>query len=428
MNKIQVGVVGDDITGCNDIAVMFVNGGLSAHVFSHNAAEEAVESQADVLVLDTDSRFIEAKEAYNRVFSATWQLSRMGAKHFFKKTCSVFRGNIGAEFDAMLDALKEDFALVVVGFPDNGRQTVNGIHHVHGVCLEESEFQNDPMNPMKESDLTEILRKQTKRNVGLIPWQTVAQGESILREEIRKRAKESGYLIVDVRNNDDLKVISAAARDVKIVCGASAIAKYQAEWLKSGGGEHTRLPVKKPGLGIMAVSASLMPQTKSQILYALEHEVIGYPVSIERLLEDRLAVKKELTDGAVGSLNEDKDVLIYSDNDKEIVEAAKRKADQMGIGRHELAKLISETLAEICCDVRSVTGENRFLIAGGDTSGSFCSKMGIFGMKILKELEPGLPSSISLPDNEMVLVLKSGSFGSEEFFVKAYDHLRHVEL
>jgi uncharacterized protein YgbK (DUF1537 family) len=47
-------------------------------------------------------------------------------------------------------------------------------------------------------------------------------------------------------------------------------------------------------------------------------------------------------------------------------------------------------------------------------------------MRILSEIEPGLPSCASLNDPPRVLVLKSGSFGKEDFFERALDHLRGI--
>jgi uncharacterized protein YgbK (DUF1537 family) len=98
---------------------------------------------------------------------------------FYNKTCSVFRGNIGAEFDAVLDCLDEECAVISLALPTNGRMTIQGIHYVHGRRLEESEFVNDPVHPMLESNLQSILQKQTNRKV-----------TSIFLDVVRKGSKE----------------------------------------------------------------------------------------------------------------------------------------------------------------------------------------------------------------------------------------------
>ena len=102
----MIGVVADDITGAHDIGSMFVKSGAVVHVFSYDQGlipEDISRWQLpDVVILDTDSRFDSPEAAYNKVFGATKLLKELGCRQFYKKTCSVFRGNIGPEFDAML--------------------------------------------------------------------------------------------------------------------------------------------------------------------------------------------------------------------------------------------------------------------------------------------------------------------------------------
>jgi uncharacterized protein YgbK (DUF1537 family) len=132
------------------------------------------------------------------VTAATVALRDAGCRQFHNKTCSVFRGNIGAEFDAMLDALGLEFAVVALGFPKNGRQTIDGIHYVHGKRLEESEFRHDPVHPMTRSDLVGILGSQTRRTVGLIDHRVVSQGPDALRRALAGARGQVNYVIVDV--------------------------------------------------------------------------------------------------------------------------------------------------------------------------------------------------------------------------------------
>src|SRR5690606_35071699 len=128
------------------------------------------------------------------------------------------RGNVGAEFDAMLDALGRDFAVVVLGFPKNGRTTVNGVHYVRGVKLEESEFRSDPIHPMARSDLAGILGAQTKRTVGIINYEVVRQGAAALRAAIDAQRGRAHYVILDVTEQADLAIIAAAVKDEPVLC------------------------------------------------------------------------------------------------------------------------------------------------------------------------------------------------------------------
>ena len=195
----KMGVVADDITGANDIGIMFAKAGLLTHVYAYEKPGDfALVGDPDIVILDTNSRLDLPPVAYDKVHAATRDLMAAGCRQFHNKTCSVFRGNIGVEFDAMLDALDLDFAVVVLGFPKNGRRTVEGVHYVHGRRLEESEFRNDPIHPMTRSDLVGILGAQTQRAVGLIDYTVVARGAADLRAEIGHRQGQQNYVIIDV--------------------------------------------------------------------------------------------------------------------------------------------------------------------------------------------------------------------------------------
>jgi uncharacterized protein YgbK (DUF1537 family) len=83
-------------------------------------------------------------------------------------------------------------------------------------------------------------------------------------------------------------------------------------------------------------------------------------------------------------------------------------------------------MAEITSRVVEKTGQNCLIVAGGETSAAVCQHLGVSGMRVLKEIEPGLPSCVSLEQPYYALILKSGSFGSAEFFEKSLKHLREL--
>lgn len=90
----------------------------------------------------------------------------------------------------------------------------------------------------------------------------------------------------------------------------------------------------------------------------------------------------------------------------------------------EVSRQVSEALAEVTARVLKVTGQNRLVVAGGETSAAVCDRLGVSGMRVWKEIQPGLPSCVSLDDPPRMPVLKSGSFGKADFFERALEHLR----
>jgi uncharacterized protein YgbK (DUF1537 family) len=88
----KMGVVADDITGSNDIGIMFAKADYLTHVYSFKEDSVSTEdlNAPDVLILDTNSRLDTPEVAYKKVFAATRQLQKAGCRQFHNKTCSVF--------------------------------------------------------------------------------------------------------------------------------------------------------------------------------------------------------------------------------------------------------------------------------------------------------------------------------------------------
>ena len=428
----KMGVVADDVTGSNDIGIMFAKSGYLTHIYSFEDASSFTVSKEelsapDVLILDTNSRLDPPGVAYRKAFAATRALQQAGCRQFHNKTCSVFRGNIGAEFDAMLDALGLDFAVVVLGFPKNGRTTVDGIHYVHGKKLEDSEFRRDPIHPMQRSDLVGILQSQTKRKVALLTHTIIDRGAEALRDEIRRIRAQCQYLILDVTDQSALATIAHAVHDEPVLCGSSAIAEeLPAVWGTPQARQQLQdLPPLKD-MGVLVVAGSLMPQTAAQIEYLEQKGAPCFVLDTSRLFDpvQREAHLAKLSADIAVSLHIGNNVIFHSLNDPHTLEAANQAGMPQSVSKTEISRRVSEALAEVTARTLEETGQNRLVVAGGETSAAVCARLRINGMRVWKEIQPGLPSCVSLNDPPRMLVLKSGSFGKPDFFEQALEHLR----
>ncbi|XID93448.1 four-carbon acid sugar kinase family protein [Paenibacillaceae bacterium WGS1546] len=430
----MIGVVADDITGANDIGVMFAKFGLLTHVYAYEAfsAERLKDSgeRPDVVVLDTNSRLDSGDTAYRKVAEATGKLREAGVRQWVNKTCSVFRGNVGREFDAMLDTLQAGFAVVVLGFPKNGRTTVDGIHYVRGKLLEASEFRDDPVHPMKQSDLAAILRGQTRRRIANLRYPAIEQGPEALRERIAAMRGVCEYLILDVRSQADLAAIAEAVQDEAVLCGSSGLAEeLAARMAASGRARGTPAPLRvpqKPGVGMLCAAGSLMPQTAAQIDDLKRRGVPAFELDSLAVLDEkeRTATLDWLSNAASERMLNGENVLVHTSNRTERVEETKRIGLRAGMTAEEVSRAVSAAVAEAATRITERTGQPRLVVAGGETSAAVCGRMGIRGMRVWKEIEPGLPSCVSLGSRPKLLVLKSGSFGKPDFFAAAFAHLQ----
>ena len=64
------------------------------------------------------------------------------------------------------------------------------------------------------------------------------------------------------------------------------------------------------------------------------------------------------------------------------------------------------------------------IVAGGETSGAVVGRLGLDRIDIGPEIDPGVPWTIAArrDGGPLLLALKSGNFGSDDFFLKAWEH------
>lgn len=422
----RIGVVADDITGANDIGVMLAKNGLRAAVLSlEHGPQESDFTGVDALIINTGSRLDSADVAADKSRRATEFLLRCGCGLIHTKTCSVFRGNIGASFDAVQDVLGVACSMVVAGFPRNGRTTVDGTHFVNGVPVGESAFAHDPVTPIHHSRLAELIGRQSVRPCREFTWQWYEQDEAAQRAHLEELKRDAAYVIFDVRDQGDLRRVAQLIRDERNICGASAICEeLPGAWGCQG--EPCCLSVgETDALGVMILAGSLTPQTAAQIDHLRARGIDSVTLDPVALLTDdaRAQAVAEASAKAAAIMQAGRDVLVLAAQETVGVREASRVLD---VDRVEAGRRISLAFEGIAATVRGLTGASRWVVAGGETSDAVSRGLGVRVMHIWQEIEAGVPVLTAPVDGgEMRLVLKSGSFGSEAFLAKAADCLRH---
>ena len=437
----NLGVVADDLTGATDAGSMSAKAGFPTNVYSFIGFRDAGGSA--VCVLDTDSRLDDPSSAYRKVASATDSLVAAGCERFHNKTCSVFRGNIGAEFDAMLDVLREDFAVVVLGFPKNGRTTVDGVHYVNGVRLEDTAFRNDPVHRMTRSQLVDILADQTKRSVSLVGHAVVARGEAALADAMAAGRERGGYQIIDVPDQAALATIARAVQHaaVRVTCGSSALIEELAlTWqapdaggLGPGGGSLepsgslASSGVLEPS-GVLLIAGSLTPQTRQQVERLKLAGIVTLTLDTQALLasatgpDAAAALARAATDVLAGGVS----VLVQADDRPTAVAATQAAGAKRGLDAAATARLVSGALAQVAQECRDLVGLSRLVVAGGDTSAAVCRRLGVDALRVMHDVAPGVPVCRTLAGPPLLAVFKSGSFGRPEFLLDAVASLQEV--
>lgn len=64
-------------------------------------------------------------------------------------------------------------------------------------------------------------------------------------------------------------------------------------------------------------------------------------------------------------------------------------------------------------------GVRKLVVAGGETSGAVVKALDVFALRIGASIDPGVPWTIGSGKERLALALKSGNFGTTDFFERA---------
>ncbi len=233
--RVVLGCIADDFTGATDLANNLVRAGMRVvqTIGVPDAAFEAA-GEVDAIVVALKSRTVPPADAVAQSLAALDWLQQLGAQQIYFKYCSTFdsrfasepRGNIGPVTEALMDALHCDFTIATPAFPDNGRTVFKGYLFVGDVLLSESGMKNHPLTPMTDANLVRVLQAQcAHRQVGLVDRAVIAQGPIAIQKRFEQlRAEGVGIAIVDAVANDDLLLLGAALKDMRLVTAGSGVA------------------------------------------------------------------------------------------------------------------------------------------------------------------------------------------------------------
>lgn len=389
----KIAVMADDFTGANDIGAR-----LREHGLSVVSTFECGEFPVDVTIVDTETRNAPEKEAYEKARDVFINMKNNGFDYFYKKIDSTLRGNIKAEFAAILENIDEDEKIYVIpAFPEARRLIINGTLFVKGIPLHESEFSRDPVHPMTESSVD-----------------IITGGEIItlkdIKEDIDKAIEmaKSRIVVFETSKEEDLKKIAKAlvkAKKDRYIAGAAGIMRYlPEEW------------------GIC----------KNKILI-LSGSCNGNNIEQLNGFIEKISDNFEIYDLDVTKLDEfpeikesGKDIIVRTIREKNEMCAAEEYFFNLGFDRRGMAKHISEKTAKFTNEIIKKYDIRKIIVTGGETSAELLKTMDIMAMNLASEIQIGVPLMNSL-DMKYALITKPGGFGDKNIFFRCYEKLKYAE-
>lgn len=435
------GCIADDFTGASDAASFFEKGGLQTILYSGIPSENNCGEECQAIVIALKTRTQETAAAVMETLQAARWLWQQGAKQLFIKYCSTFdstpEGNIGPVMDALLEECQIPYTILCPALPVNGRVVRQGHLYVNGELLHESPMKNHPLTPMWDSDIARLMEPQSRFSCMKLTADQYLLPKAQLQAFIDDYGEthEHFYVIPDYEQEEDAKIIVDLFADLPLLSGGSGILaelalasresvdedeSREADVLNANRAKSsvepkvsviTEITGDRPGI-ILAGSCSEM--TRKQITRAKEHGIEAIQIMPVKLLEgaQTLEMLWDFVEQHKGA-----EVLLYSSDSPEQVQKIQ------AAGKERVAELLEETMAALA--KRAVdAGYKRIIIAGGETSGAVTRALSFDSYMIGESVAPGVPVMIPRNRMDIRLVLKSGNFGQEDFFLRALNATR----
>lgn len=189
-------VLADDFSGAAEIGGIGHRYGLNTEV----QLKLDLNSPADLIVLDTDTRSLPESDAVIKI-SQLGALIKKSKKpiHLFKKIDSVMRGHLVPEINALQDCFGFVSVLVLPANPNRGRKIVSGNYFVNGRLLTETVFAQDPDFPVASADVTRLIQLHPcllnhvhVTSEDLLPPFSIITGDAESQDDLKKYVAKIG--------------------------------------------------------------------------------------------------------------------------------------------------------------------------------------------------------------------------------------------
>ncbi|MFD1862141.1 four-carbon acid sugar kinase family protein [Planococcus chinensis] len=420
----QIGIIADDFTGANDTGVRLAQKGLKSKVLLTDSIDYSrlPEQDIDVWIIDTNSRAMGPRAAYEAVFQEISRLSGCGIQSFYKKVDSTLRGSVASELKAMQDASGLDLIFLAPAFPAMGRTVEDGVLLVNGKPVAETEFAKDPKTPVLHSYIPDLLADGGSKTAVLT--KEILRGlkpEQWVDEQLRDGVQ---WIVCDTVEEGDFRKLSELAKRLDVAVGWAGSAGMINHLYTEYERENTENTLEGPLEKVLVLSGSLSGKTGEQ-LEALKLRPNTLMIEVDPL--DLLEGEAEVFEGVSRKVRTDEFdcAVIYVYGSQENRRKTASWAEMNGRTANQIGQAISAGIGKLARQALETTAFDALIMTGGDTAKDICSELGIHDMELRFEVEAGLPlGMVAWNNKEMPAITKAGGFGNAESLSNAVDYLR----
>ncbi|MFJ3586529.1 four-carbon acid sugar kinase family protein [Streptomyces sp. NPDC090127] len=366
-----VAVLADDLTSAGDGAAPFRRAGHRATVLLAEAVEPGTAARDGVVAVDLGSRLLD--EASAVALAGRFAEAFADSELLIKTVDSTLRGHVAAEIRAAHAGSGRRAVVVAPAFPAEGRTTLRGIQHVHGVPVHETDFARDPAHPVRTADLARLL-----------PDADILEPDCF--GKLPERIDGGGVFVCSAATDAELGLlVSSVPRPGDVLwVGSPGLAAALA-------GHHTRTPAAFP----------LEPPRARRPLI-----VVGSAHPATRRQLDRLRTRVDV--GAAEAFDGPEEALAAlrgSSAPVLAVHTPDTRRTAAGSLAGDLAAVVRELVADGLVD--------GLVLTGGETAVAALEALGGSGLDLADEPEPGVARGVLLSPPQLPVLIKAGGFGDD---------------
>ncbi|MBR1759355.1 MAG: 4-hydroxythreonine-4-phosphate dehydrogenase PdxA [Lachnospiraceae bacterium] len=379
-------VFADDFTGALDTGVTFASRGILTVVKTERNLEGAEETE--VLVIDTESRHLPPKVAYERLYLLGREAANVSAAYVLKKTDSAMRGNAGTEFAGLMAGIHANKLAFLPAYPETRRFVQDGVLLIDGVPVSQTGFGVDPLNPVVHDLMKEILAEQTELPI-LSGKDYEAEGSEGIFVFEEKTREEMDAATEKLCRQGEKPVLLGGCAGVGI-----SLAKVLAD-------ADASMELTMPKAPALIISGSVHPVSREQIQRVEESGVRCFHLKEDPVTE-------------AGKAEEER---VYS----ETLEAFARGETVL----HDWAGVFHDDLFyKVFLEIKPQS----LMVIGGDTLTRCMYRLGVDALAPEGEYETGVVSAhYKYQGEEKHIITKSGGFGKPDVLERLFAGRQHMK-
>lgn len=372
----MITVIADDLTGAAELGGIGLSKGLKVEIsFTVNPS-----SQADLLVIATDTRSKSEAEAVAEMIEVTRNVAALKPELIFKKVDSVLRGYVVSELLAQLDVLQVESALLVPANPALGRTIQDGSYLINGIALNKTSFAADPEFPAKSADILTLLG---------------VNGKNVRVKEYKTAPLETGITVAEVSCEADLKNWTSFYKEKLLLAGGSGFFKavLDAAFPNTAIQVEKNIPIN--GTTLYVCGSAYEKSTNIIKNIATATGSVSYmPPALCQDPKNRLSLG-EWCDEVVEMLALQQKTII-----------AVRPGSTKDLSPSQIRTVLSELVAQVFdkCNI------SELVIEGGSTASSVLAALGIKTLWPVNEFATGIIRSKVIEPKKLFITLKPGSY------------------